>query len=41
MHNPGEGVLQVCELQIPGKKRMDVGAFLRGYQVKEGAILDE
>ena len=37
----GDGILQVCELQIPGKKRMDAGAFLRGYQVKEGAILDE
>lgn len=36
----GDGVLQVLELQIPGKKRMDAGAFLRGYQVKEGAILD-
>lgn len=36
----GEGILKVCELQIPGKKRMDAGAFLRGYQVKEGAILN-
>ena len=35
----GEGLLKVCELQIPGKKRMDAGAFLRGYQVKEGEIL--
>ena len=35
----GEGFLQVCELQIPGKKRMDAGAFMRGYQVKEGEIL--
>lgn len=35
----GDGLLQICELQIPGKKRMDAGAFLRGYQVKEGAIL--
>ena len=35
----GDGFLQVCELQIPGKKRMDAGAFLRGYQVKEGEIL--
>ena len=34
-----EGLLKVCELQIPGKKRMDAGAFLRGYQVKEGEIL--
>lgn len=35
----GDGVLKVLELQIPGKKRMDAGAFLRGYQVKEGEIL--
>ena len=35
----GEGFLRVCELQIPGKKRMDAGAFLRGYQVKEGEKL--
>lgn len=35
----GEGLLKVCELQIPGKKRMDAGAFLRGYQVKAGEKL--
>lgn len=35
----GEGLLKVCELQIPGKKRMDAGAFLRGYQVKESEML--
>lgn len=35
----GEGVLRIYELQIPGKKRMDAGAFLRGYQVKTGEIL--
>ena len=35
----GEGLLKVCELQIPGKKRMDTGAFLRGYQVKVGEEL--
>ena len=35
----GEGILKICELQIPGKKRMDAGAFLRGYQIKEGEIL--
>ena len=35
----GEGFLKVCELQIPGKKRMDAGAFLRGYQVKAGETL--
>ena len=36
----GDGLLKVCELQIPGKKRMDAGAFMRGYQVREGEILD-
>ena len=35
----GNGLLKVCELQIPGKTRMDAGAFMRGYQVKEGEIL--
>ena len=35
----GDGLLRVCELQIPGKKRMDAGAFMRGYQVKEGELL--
>lgn len=37
----GNGLLKVRELQIPGKKRMGAGAFLRGYQVKEGEILGE
>ena len=36
----GNGLLKVCELQIPGKKRMDAGAFLRGYQVKEGEMFE-
>ncbi len=35
----GAGQLAIQELQIPGKKRMDAGAFLRGYQVKEGEQL--
>jgi methionyl-tRNA formyltransferase len=35
----GDGLLLIRELQIPGKKRMDAGAFLRGYQVQEGTIL--
>lgn len=34
-----DSLLKVCELQIPGKKRMDAGAFLRGYSIKEGEIL--
>ncbi|HBA63192.1 MAG TPA: methionyl-tRNA formyltransferase [Lachnospiraceae bacterium] len=32
----GKGSLTVKALQIPGKKRMDAGAFLRGYQVCAG-----
>ncbi len=35
----GQGILKVLELQIPGKKRMDAGAFLRGYAVEIGEIL--
>lgn len=35
----GEGLLKVTELQIPGKKRMDAGAFLRGYSIQAGEIL--
>jgi methionyl-tRNA formyltransferase len=35
----GDGLLEIRELQIPGKKRMDAGAFLRGYQIKEGEVL--
>ena len=32
----GKGQLVVKALQIPGKKRMDTGAFLRGYTLEEG-----
>ena len=32
----GEGRLKVLQLQIPGKKRMDTGAFLRGYTIESG-----
>ena len=35
----GDGILRVTELQIPGKKRMDAGAFLRGYEVNKGDVL--
>lgn len=37
----GKGQLKILELQIPGKKRMDAGAFLRGYQVQEMTKLGE
>lgn len=37
----GDGILRVLELQIPGKKRMDAGAFLRGYTLEEGCVFTE
>ncbi len=35
----GEGALKVTELQLQGKKRMDTGAFLRGYRLEIGSRL--
>ena len=35
----GDGVLHVYEVQIPGKKRIKTGAFLRGYEVEPGTLL--
>lgn len=35
----GADWLKVCEVQIPGKKRMNAEAFLRGYEVKEQDVL--
>ncbi|MGF0033509.1 methionyl-tRNA formyltransferase [Bariatricus sp. SGI.154] len=35
----GKGLLKVLSLQIPGKKRMEADAFLRGYQIEEGTVL--
>ena len=35
----GEGLLQLNEVQLEGKKRMETDAFLRGYPVKVGTIL--
>ncbi len=35
----GEGLLKVTELQIPGKKKMEAAAFLRGYQIQENDVL--
>lgn len=35
----GDGILRVYEVQIPGKKRMETGAFLRGYALEPGAVL--
>lgn len=34
----GNGLLKVLELQIPGKKRMDARAFLRGYTIEPGEV---
>lgn len=35
----GEGVLSIKELQLEGKKRMEVDAFLRGFAVNTGEVL--
>lgn len=37
----GNGLLKVLELQIPGKKRMDAGAFLRGYTIESGEVFHQ
>ena len=35
----GEGALSLIEVQLEGKKRMDVASFLRGCQIEEGIVL--
>ena len=35
----GKGVLLLQEVQLEGKKRMPVDAFLRGYQLEKGVLL--
>lgn len=37
----GDGILRVFELQIPGKKRMETGAFLRGYALEKGTVFSQ
>ncbi len=34
-----EGCLALLEVQLEGKKRMDTGAFLRGFPVETGTVL--
>jgi methionyl-tRNA formyltransferase len=34
----GKGGLSIKELQLQGKKRMDIGDFLRGYQIENGTV---
>lgn len=33
-----EGTLRVNEVQLPGKKRMETSAFLRGYTLEKGTV---
>ena len=35
----GDGVLSLLEVQLEGKKRMEIDAFLRGYSVEEETVL--
>ena len=37
----GKGLLELEEVQLEGKKRMEAGAFLRGNQVEVGTILSK
>ncbi|HIT63832.1 MAG TPA: methionyl-tRNA formyltransferase [Candidatus Ventrimonas merdavium] len=36
----GRGILEILELQLEGKKRMDAAAFLRGFPVEAGAVME-
>lgn len=36
----GNGILSLKEVQLEGKKRMDIEAFLRGYEITEGTKLN-
>lgn len=36
----GDGVLSLLEVQLEGKKRMDIESFLRGFSVEEGTIFN-
>ena len=36
-----EGLLGIKELQLEGKKRMNIADFLRGFELKEGSMLGE
>ena len=37
----GKGALAVKELQLEGKKRMDAGSFMRGFEMKKGMLFGE
>lgn len=37
----GQGTLQILELQMEGKKRMDAGAFLRGCPLETGTMFGQ
>ena len=37
----GKGVVEIREIQYPGKKRLPVGDFLKGYDLPEGTLLGE
>ena len=37
----GDGALSLLEVQLEGKKRMEIDAFLRGYSVSEGVVFEK
>ncbi len=36
----GDGILKLIEVQLEGKKRMETAAFLRGFPVEAGTVLE-
>ena len=37
----GEGRLSLKEVQLQGKKRMEIDVFLRGYPIMEGTVFHQ
>ncbi len=37
----GDGILALLEVQLEGRKRMDAGAFLRGYPMEQGCFFEQ
>ncbi len=39
MIETGDGILEILEIQLPGKRRMGIKEFLQGHRIDEGTIL--
>jgi methionyl-tRNA formyltransferase len=36
----GEGAIEIKEIQLQGRNKMDAKSFINGYHIKEGTILE-